>query len=88
MLQEWYDEEFYFEEEQEAIQPINVIEVDTRSLCEVKELYIRILYCLKIAGYDTVRQVKEASLEDSYMIRNLGARSLKEIEEVFKIKFA
>lgn len=64
-----------------------VSEEDTRLLDDVKELSIRSYHCLKRAGYNTVQQVKEASLSDMSKVRHLGEKSLQEIQEVFNIKF-
>jgi hypothetical protein len=62
-------------------------ENDMRSLCDVKELSVRSYNCLKRAGYDTVQQVKDSSLDDMYKVRNLGRLSLEEIQTLFNFTF-
>ncbi|MGE7840730.1 DNA-directed RNA polymerase subunit alpha C-terminal domain-containing protein [Lysinibacillus sp. NPDC093712] len=52
------------------------------------ELSIRSFNCLKRAGYDTIQQVKNATLDEMMRVRNLGRSSLNEIEQILNIKFA
>lgn len=62
---------------------------DTRTIEDVREiLSMRSYNILKRAGYNTVQQIKEASLKEIQNVRNLGMNSLEEIQEVFNIKFA
>jgi hypothetical protein len=75
------------EHHEESIQ--EAATVDTRSLSDIEmELSIRSYNCLVRAGYKTVQQVKATSLADMNKVRNLGTRSLQEIEEVLKVKFS
>lgn len=61
---------------------------DDNQEIEVLELSIRSYNCLKRAGYNTVQQVKNATLDEMMRVRNLGRNSLKEIEQVLNIEFA
>lgn len=59
---------------------------DNREI-EVLELSVRSFNCLKRAGYNTVQQVKNATLDEMMKVRNLGRNSLNEIEQILNIKF-
>lgn len=50
-------------------------------------LSIRTTNCLKRAGYNTVKQVKALSFDEIARVRNLGRRSVEELEHVLNIKF-
>lgn len=52
------------------------------------ELSIRSFNCLKRAGYDTIQQVKNATLDEIMRVRNLGRNSIDEIEQILNIRFA
>nr|WP_277815962.1 MULTISPECIES: DNA-directed RNA polymerase subunit alpha C-terminal domain-containing protein [Lysinibacillus] len=68
---------------------INIISQnnDNNQGIEVLELSIRSFNCLKRAGYNTVQQVKNATLDEMMKVRNLGRNSLNEIEQILNIKF-
>lgn len=55
---------------------------------EELNLSLRSYNCLKRADYNTIGEIKNASLDDMMKVRNLGYTSLSEIEEVLNIKFA
>ncbi|MEE3950726.1 DNA-directed RNA polymerase subunit alpha C-terminal domain-containing protein [Peribacillus frigoritolerans] len=77
------------EHHEEVNQEATGEKVDARSLSDIEmELSIRSYNCLVRAGYKTVQQVKVASLSDMNKVRNLGTRSLQEIEEVLDVKFS
>ena len=61
---------------------------DSRTIEDVRNiLSLRSYNCLLRAGYKTVQQVKEATLQEMLKVRNLGYTSLEEIQEVLNIKF-
>ncbi|MEK4122000.1 DNA-directed RNA polymerase subunit alpha C-terminal domain-containing protein [Lysinibacillus sp. FSL K6-0102] len=60
---------------------------DNREI-EALKLSVRSFNCLKRAGYNTVQQVKNATLDEMMKVRNLGRNSLIEIEQILNIKFA
>ena len=68
------------ETEEEALK--NGTSIDKLSLS------MRSSNCLKRAGYYTIEKLRNASLEDMCRVRNLGRRSLEEIEEVLGMAFA
>ncbi|MFJ3388801.1 DNA-directed RNA polymerase subunit alpha C-terminal domain-containing protein [Lysinibacillus sp. NPDC086135] len=69
---------------------INIISQnnDNNQEIEVLKLSIRSFNCLKRAGYNTIQQVKNATLDEMMKVRNLGQTSLNEIEEALGIKFS
>lgn len=54
---------------------------------EILDISMRAKNCLKRGGYFTIEKVLDASLDDMIHIRNLGMRSLKEIENALGITF-
>lgn len=65
---------------------VNRMNEDSRSIDELG-LSVRSTICLKRGGYETAQQVKNASLDEIIRVRNLGRRSIEEIENVLAIKF-
>ena len=48
---------------------------------EELDLSVRSYNCLKRAGINTVQELTERSMEDMMKVRNLGKKSLEEVEQ-------
>jgi DNA-directed RNA polymerase subunit alpha len=60
---------------------------DQSNIEEIDDLSVRTYACLKRAGIDTVGQVKKLSYAQITKIRNIGRKSVEELEEKLNIKF-
>jgi len=68
------------------IEIVSSINEENESIDEL-ELSIRSYNCLNRAGIKTVGQLKKLSLNELAKVRNLGRRSLEEIETVLGVKY-
>jgi DNA-directed RNA polymerase alpha subunit len=60
---------------------------DESGIEEIENLSVRTYACLKRAGIDTVGQVRKLSLAQVTTIRNIGRKSVEELENKLNIKF-
>ena len=52
---------------------------------EELDLSVRSYNCLKRAGINTVQELTERTVEDMMKVRNLGKKSLEEVEQNWKL---
>ena len=69
-----------------ASEPKKVPKIDKNATVEELELSTRITNALRNAGIDTISKLLEAPKENLVKLKNMGAKSISDIEEKIKEK--
>jgi Bacterial RNA polymerase, alpha chain C terminal domain len=69
-----------------SVKVVEAVKEDTRTIDDL-DLSVRTYNCMYRANYKTVKQIKELTFNDLCKVRNLGRRSIEELQEVLNVTF-